>query len=80
MIKGLFDEIISHGDRGAVVPFPCIIDIKNDMKTLINGEYHTYWLNRMANHITDDTNKFVPTDISFKPRLLISVVIPCKKP
>jgi hypothetical protein len=51
MIKGLLDEIISHGDQGAVVPFSRIIDIKNDMKTLINGEYHTDWLNRMANHI-----------------------------
>jgi len=56
-----------------------VIDLKNDFTELKNGEHHTDWLNRMANHITDDGNKFVPPDIGFTPRSLISVVMPCRK-
>jgi len=79
LIKRLLDEIVAHGDRGAVVPFSRIDDIKNDMTDLKNGDFHTDWLNRMSKHITDDSNKFIPSDISFEPRSLISVVMPSAK-
>ena len=79
MIQGLLDEIFTHGDRGAVVPFSRIGDIKSDMTALKNGEFHTDWLNRMVNHITDDSNKFIPSDIGFVPRSLISVVMSSPK-
>ena len=79
MIGGLLDEITSHGDRGAIVPFSRIEDIKSDMTALKNGEFHTDWLNRMAKHITDDANKFIPPGLSFQPLSLITVVIPSPK-
>jgi len=43
------------------VPFSRISDLKKDMMDLKNGEYHTEWLDRMANHITGDTNAFIPS-------------------
>ena len=79
MISDLLNEIISHGDRGAVVPFSRVNDIKQDMIELQNGMFHTEWLKRMAKHITDDANKFIPSDITFEPRSLISVIIPSPK-
>ncbi|MCL2164549.1 MAG: hypothetical protein FWH55_09200 [Oscillospiraceae bacterium] len=79
MVRGLLEKIISLGSQGAIVPFSRIDNLKNDMIALKNGEYHTDWLNRMVNHITDDANIFVPSDISFEPRSLISVVIPSPK-
>jgi epoxyqueuosine reductase len=75
MIKGLLDEIISHGDRGAVVPFSRVNDLKKDMFDLKNGEFHTDWINRMVNHITADENKFIPPDVGFEPRSLICIVM-----
>ena len=79
MIRGLLDEIVSHGDRGAVVPFSRIDDIKSDMVALKNREFHTDWLNRMVKHTTDDANKFIPSDIDFEPCSLISIVMPSPK-
>ena len=79
MINGLLDEISGHGDRGAVVPFSRIDDIKSDMTALKNGDFHTDWLDRMTKHITDDSNKFIPSDIGFEPRCLVSVVMPSPK-
>jgi epoxyqueuosine reductase len=79
MINGLLNEIASHGNRGAVAPFSRIDDLKKDMLDLKNGEYHTEWLDRMVKHITDDTDKFIPPSISFKPRSLIVAAIPCPK-
>ena len=79
MIRGLLDEIASHGDRGAAVPFSRVEDLKNDMIALKNGDYHTDWIGRMANHITDSANKFVPADIRFEPHSLISVIMPAQK-
>jgi len=79
MINGLLSIVIAHGDRGAVVPFSHVSDIKNDMFDLKNGEFHTSWLDRMANHMTGDTDNFLPSDISFKPQSLISVVMPSPK-
>ena len=79
MIKGLLSEIHANGNRGAVIPFYRIDDIKKDMTVLKNGDYHPNWLNRMVNHITDVTNKFIPTDISFQPQSLITVAIPSPK-
>ena len=76
VIQGLLDEIISHGDRGAVVPISRIGDLKKDMIDLKNGEFHTDWLVRMANYITADGNKFIPSDLSFEPHSLISVAMP----
>ena len=79
MIRGLLDEITSHGDRGAITPFSRIEDLKNDLIALKNGDYHTDWLNRMVNHITDDANKFIPANVNFEPRSLISVIMPSHK-
>jgi len=79
MIKKLLNEIASHGDRGAIIPFSRIGELKKDMIALKNGDYHTDWINRMANHITDVSNKFIPANISFEPRSLIIVVMPSPK-
>jgi len=79
MIEQLLNEIVSHGDRGAVVPFSRVDDLKKDLTALKNSVYHTDWINRMAKHITDDANKFIPLNLSFEPRSLISVVMPSKK-
>ena len=76
MIQGLLREIAAQGARGAVVPFTRIDDLKKDMLALKNGAFHTVWLDRMANHITTDTNPFIPPGLTFTPRSLISVVIP----
>ena len=77
MIKGLLDAIASHGNRGAVVPFPRIEDLKKDMLEVQASGYHTDWLDRMVNHMTGDTAKFAPAE--FQPRSLISVVMPSSK-
>ncbi|MCL2096593.1 MAG: 4Fe-4S binding protein [Oscillospiraceae bacterium] len=74
MIKNLLDLIVSHGDRGTVVPFTRINDLKRNMIDLKNGDYHTDWLNRMANYITNDKNKFMPPDLNFVPCSLISII------
>jgi len=79
MIKNLLDLIVSHGDRGAVVPFIRINDLKRDMIDLKNGDFHTDWINRMVNHITNETNKFMPADLNFEPRSLISIIRPSSK-
>jgi epoxyqueuosine reductase len=79
MINDLLSVIRSHGNRGAVVPFSRIDDLKKDMVDLKNGEYHTDWLDRMTKHITGNENRFIPSDISFVPRSLISVVMPSPK-
>ena len=79
MVNGLISEIRANGDRGAVVPFYRVNDLKNDMLDLKNGGYHPCWLNRMANHITDSANRFVPPEITFEPQSLITVVMPGPK-
>lgn len=79
MIDALLSEIVSHGDRGAVVPFSRIDDLKKDMTDLKNREYHTSWLDRMADWMTGGTDGFVPSDLRFKPLSLISVIIPNPK-
>ena len=79
MTTGLVDTITAHGDRGAVVPFPRVADIKKDMLDLKNGEFHPSWLDRMAAHVTGGEDKFIPPDMSFAPRSLISVIIPGPK-
>ena len=79
MITDIIDVIASHGDRGAVVQFSHIDDLKKDMFDLQNGEYHTDWLCRMAKHILGEENKFIPPDITFKPRSLISIIMPNPK-
>ena len=77
--NNVIDEIYTHGDRGAIVPFSRISDLKEDMLELKNGAFHTDWLNRMVTHITTDENRFVPPDLSIEPRSLISVVMPSPK-
>ena len=79
MIKQLQNVIVANGDRGAIVPFSRIDDLKQDMMALKDGDYHSDWLNRMVNHVTDDANKFIPSNLSFEPRSLISVVMPSQK-
>ena len=79
MIKGLLQQIRMRGDRGAVVSFHRIDDLKKDMHELKNGDHHPQWLDRMTNHIMDAANKFVPADMSFEPRSLITVVMPSPK-
>ena len=79
MINLLLDEIKSHGDRGAVVPFSRVDNLKKDMIDLKNGEYHPDYLRRIADHILGDENKFIQPDIEFEPRSLISIVMPSPK-
>ncbi len=79
MINALVDVIASYGDRGAVVSFSRVSDIKADVLELKRGEYHTAWLDRMANYMTGDMEKFIPSDIDFKPLSLICVVMPIPK-
>ena len=54
MIIRLLNEIASHGDRGAIIPFSRIDELKKDMIALKNEDYHTDWLNRMANSMNKD--------------------------
>ncbi len=77
MIKGLLEAITFDGDRGAVVPFSRLAEIKKDMVDLSSGEYHTSWLDRMTNHVTNNDTAFIPQN--FKPRSFISIVIPSPK-
>jgi epoxyqueuosine reductase len=79
MITDLLDTIIAHGDRGAAVSLSRVADIKKDMLDLKNGEFHPYWLDRMANHMTGDADKYIPADICFNPQSLISVAMPSPK-
>jgi epoxyqueuosine reductase len=76
MKKELLDVIVSYGDRGAVVPFSRVGDIKKDLMDLKNGDYHTDWIDRMAKHVTHDENKFIPEGLGFEPRSLISIAMP----
>ena len=78
-IHDLLDLITFHGDRGAIVPFSRINDLKKDMIKLKNGDFHTTWLDRMANHIKGKTENFVSSDIGFKPQSLISIIMPSPK-
>lgn len=75
MIKDLLNEIVSHGDRGAVVPISRINDLKQDMYDLQNGEYHTGYVDWMAGN----ADKFIPAGLDFEPRSVISVVRPDPK-
>jgi hypothetical protein len=79
IIRNLLDEIRSNGDRGAVVPFSHAEDIKNDLIALRDNNYHTSWLDRMVNHLTGDEKKYIPADMAFEPRSLISIVMPSPK-
>ena len=79
VIDGLLNVIIAQGDRGAVVPFSRVNDLISHMADLKNGEFHTGWLDRMVNHITGDPGNYIPPDLSFKPRSLIPVIMPCPK-
>ena len=71
--------ISSFGSRGALVPLSRIEDIKQDMMALKNGPFHTDWLDKMVRHVTDASNPFLPSGISFDPCSLISVVTPSPK-
>jgi len=75
VIENLLNEIVSHGDRGAVVPNSRIDDLKQDMADLRNGEYHTMWIDWMAGN----TDEFIPSDLAFEPRSLIVVARPTSK-
>ncbi len=67
MIKGLQDEIASHGFRGAVVPASRFDDLRREMEELRSGEYHR-WSDWMADTMA------LPDGAGFRPRSLISVV------
>ena len=69
MINGLLAAIRTKGDRGAIIPFYRIGDIKKDMLDLKNGNYHSSWLDRIANRITDPANQFIPSRLSFQPQI-----------
>jgi len=79
MTNALLEIIKSHGDRGAIVPYSRIGDLKADMLALKNEEYHMDWLDRMAKHVTGDGDRFIPADCGFVPRSLISIVMPNPK-
>jgi epoxyqueuosine reductase len=76
MINDLLNEIIENGDKGNIVPFARIENLKDDLIELKSSKFHTNWLNRMVNWVTDSANKFIPSDINFKPHSLISIVMP----
>jgi len=75
MIKNLLDEIISRGDRGAVVPVSRIDDLKRDMYDLQNGDYHTGFMDWMAG----SADRFIPSGLDFEPKSVISIVKPDSK-
>ena len=79
MVSRLLDEIKSHGDRGAVVSYYRINDLKWNMLELKNGEFHIEWINRMVNHITNDDNRFIPSGINFELQSIITIIIPNPK-
>ena len=79
MINRLIDVIKSHGDRGAVVSYSRIKDLRRNMLDLRNGEFHTEWIDRMANHIISDDEKYIPPDINFEPQSIITITIPNPK-
>ncbi len=75
MVQGLLDAIRSHGERGAAVPFSRADDLKRDMLELKAGAFHSNWLDRMVRYMTASEDKFLPRDLTFTPRSLVSVVI-----
>ena len=79
MIQDILDLINSHGNRGAIVPFSRINDLKNDMLKLKNGNFHTKSLDHMVNHFMGNDEKYIPNDIEFKPLSLISIIMPSPK-
>ena len=72
MIKALRNEMVSHGDRGAIVPISRYDDLKREMEALKTGEYHA-WSDLMAEKMV------LPNELGFKPRSLISVITPSPK-
>jgi epoxyqueuosine reductase len=79
MLEEMLSTIVSHGDHGAVVSYSYISDIKQDMLDLKSAGYHSDWLDRMVNHLADDADRFLPPELGFEPRSLISVAMPCSK-
>ena len=76
MAKGLLDEITSHGDRGAVLPFSRVEDVRQDVLALKNEAFQTSWLQKIVGWIEEDSPPLIPPDIGFVPRSLITVVMP----
>ena len=64
--------MVSHGDRGAIVPISRYDDLKREMEALKTGEYHA-WSDLMAEKMV------LPNELGFKPRSLISVITPSPK-
>jgi len=79
MISDLLGIIESNGDRGAIVPFSRIEDLRNDLIELKNNKFHSNWLDRMINWVANDANNFIPSDIKFKHHSLISIIMPSPK-
>ena len=79
MITGLINKIHANGAVGAVIPFARVDDLKNDMLDLKGGEYHPAWLDRMVTHTTAAENRFLPPELNFEPRSLITILMPSSK-
>jgi len=75
MIKNLLNEMISHRDRGAVVPISRIEDLKQDMYDLKGGDFHTGYIDGMAG----STDYFIPHNLDFDPSSIILAVRPSPK-
>ena len=72
MIKGLLNEIVAHGDRGAVVPISRYDDLKHEMEDLKKEDHHAFsdW---MAGAMV------ITNEPGFEPHSLISVITPSPK-
>ena len=75
VIKELLELIYTHGERGTVVPLSRINDIKEEIQELAAGEFHTDWIKRIHEYLSDETDRFIPEDIGFVPKSVIIVVI-----
>lgn len=71
MIKALLDEIVSHDDKGAVVPISRFEDLRREMEEL-KSEVHHVWSDWMAEVMSIG-------EPGFTPRSLIAVITPSPK-
>ena len=79
MLNGLLNLIRSHGGRGVVVPFSRTTDLQRELLELKNGDFHTTIIDMMSNHMNGDGIRFLPPDIGFEPRSVITIVMPVTK-
>jgi epoxyqueuosine reductase len=64
MLRALLNEIVAHGDRGALVPVSCMEDLRREMEE-INNETHQPF--------SDWSWMAVPDSLDFTPRSILCV-------